>query len=165
VLEETSLEEIAREAADMSFGEQAGRSVDFILHPLPRMRVDYMCVRDLFCNLFSNALKYNTQAVRRIEVGTVATDTLPSVPPAARGKIAIWVRDNGIGIARQHYASVFEVFRRLHLPNEFGGGTGAGLAIVRKIVDRHGGSLWLDSIPGQGTTFYLCFPDSSDVHA
>lgn len=165
VLEETSLEEIAREAADMSFGEQAGRSVDFILHPLPRMRVDYMCVRDLFCNLFSNALKYNTQAVRRIEVGTVATDTLPSVPAAARGKIAIWVRDNGIGIARQHHASVFEVFRRLHLPNEYGGGTGAGLAIVRKIVDRHGGSLWLDSIPGQGTTFYLCFPDSSDVHA
>jgi len=162
--DDASLEEIAREAADMSFGEQPDRSVDFVLGPLPRMRVDYMCVRDLFCNLFSNALKYNTQPIRRIEVAAVATDTLESVPAAARGQIAILVRDNGIGIARHHYASVFEVFRRLHLPEEFGGGTGAGLAISRKIVERHGGALWLESAPGQGTTFYFCFPNSTDGH-
>lgn len=158
-IEEHSLEEIAREAADMSFGEQLGRSVDFHLHPLPRVRVDYMCIRDLFCNLFSNALKYNASPTRRIEVRAVRTDTLPSPPPGARGEFIIAIQDNGIGIAKQHHAVVFEVFRRLHLPDEFGGGTGSGLAIARTIIDRHGGAIWLDSTPGEGTTFYLSFPD------
>ena len=158
-VEENSLEEIAREAADMSFGEHLGRSVDFQLHPLPRMRVDYMCVRDLFGNLFSNAVKYNDSPIRRIEVRAVEIDTLTSAPPNATGKFAIAVQDNGIGIAPQHHAVVFEVFRRLHLPEEFGGGTGSGLAIARKIVERHGGAIWLESALGQGTTVYFSLPN------
>ncbi len=158
-IEEHSMEEIAREAADMSFGEHLGRSVDFQLHPLPRMRVDYMCTRDLLCNLFSNAFKYNDSPIRRIEVRTVEIESLPSVPSNAPGKSAIAVRDNGIGIASQHQAVVFEVFRRLHLPEEFGGGTGSGLAIARKIVERHGGAIWLESAPGEGTTVYFSLPN------
>lgn len=65
------------------------------------------------------------------------------------------VRDNGIGIPPGQQQEVFELFRRLHGQGERGGGTGVGLAIVRRIVERHGGELWLDSEPGRGTTFFF----------
>lgn len=65
------------------------------------------------------------------------------------------VRDNGIGIPADHQGEVFELFRRLHGQDERGGGTGVGLAIVKRIVERHGGELWLESQPGRGTSFYF----------
>lgn len=65
------------------------------------------------------------------------------------------VRDNGIGIPADHQGEVFELFRRLHGQDERGGGTGVGLAIVKRIVERHGGELWLESEPGCGTSFYF----------
>ncbi len=78
----------------------------------------------------------------------VGCDTSAPVP-------VFYVRDNGIGISGQYYEKAFRIFKRLHEQSKYGGGTGAGLTIVRKIVERHGGRIWLESTPGEGTTFYF----------
>ncbi|MYV67149.1 histidine kinase, partial [Streptomyces sp. SID2131] len=84
------------------------------------------------------------------------------VPPAGDGAGApagpervVVVRDNGIGIPAERHADVFDLFRRLHGPTEHGGGTGVGLALVKRIVERHGGRIWLEAVPGGGTAFYF----------
>lgn len=72
-----------------------------------------------------------------------------------------YVRDNGIGIREKHFEAVFGIFKRLHSRDKFGGGTGAGLTIVKKIVERHGGQIWVDSEFGEGTTFYFTLGSAS----
>lgn len=113
--------------------------------PLPVVRCDPMLTQDLFRNLIANGLKYNSDPVPRVEI---------DVSPGGGGPV-FRVRDNGIGIPPERQEDIFTIFRRLHGPNEFGGGSGAGLAIARKIVRRHGGWLWLESTPGNGTTFFF----------
>ena len=121
---------------------------------MPGARCDPVLVRQVFANLISNGLKYNLSAHKRVEVGCRAD----AMPPA------YFVRDNGIGIAPRHHAAVFQMFRRLHPRDRFGGGTGSGLAIVKKIIQRHGGTIWIESELGQGAT--VCFtlepPSSAD---
>lgn len=102
-------------------------------------------IGEVFQNLFSNAAKYNDKAERWIEVGCDRSGSHP----------VFYVRDNGIGIPPQHHENVFRIFKRLHEQNKYGGGTGAGLTIVRKIVERYGGRIWLESAPGEGTVFYF----------
>jgi len=65
------------------------------------------------------------------------------------------VRDNGIGIPDRHLETVFRIFKRLHARDQYGGGTGAGLTIVRKIIERHNGRVWIESTPGEGTTVFF----------
>jgi signal transduction histidine kinase len=102
-------------------------------------------VGEIFQNLISNAAKYNDKPSKWIEVGCNHSGTPP----------IFYVRDNGIGIAPQHHENVFRIFKRLHEVNKYGGGTGAGLTIVKKIIERHGGRIWLESVPGEGTVFYF----------
>ena len=111
---------------------------------LPTLNCDPVRVRVVFENLIANGIKYNDKAEPRIEVGASA-----SVPPI------LYVKDNGIGIAPECQESIFTLFRRLHGRDEYGGGTGAGLTLARKHVERHGGRLWLESTPGEGTCFYF----------
>jgi chemotaxis family two-component system sensor kinase Cph1 len=113
---------------------------------LPAIDTEPASIGAVFSNLVSNAIKYNDKAAKWVEIGFEERINEPPV---------FYVRDNGIGIAPENFEAIFTIFRRLHGPTEFGGGTGAGLAIARKIVERHGGRIWVQSSPGAGSTF--CF--------
>lgn len=118
-----------------------------IPRPLPTARCDRVRVRELYHNLIVNAMKYNDKPEKWIEIGYQENGA--DSPPA------LYVRDNGIGIQEKHYDSIFRIFKRLHARDKFGGGTGAGLTIVKKIVERHDGKIWVDSAYGQGTTIFF----------
>lgn len=106
---------------------------------------DAIRIGEVFQNLFSNAAKYNDKPSKWIEVGCDRNGTQP----------VFYVRDNGIGIQQHHQGDVFRIFKRLHEQNKYGGGIGAGLTIARKTVERYGGRIWLESVPGEGTVFYF----------
>lgn len=112
--------------------------------PLGAAHCDPVRVGELLVNLITNAAKYNDKAERWVEIG------VESGPPNR-----YYVKDNGIGIEADARERIFEIFRRIHGPEEFGGGVGAGLTIARKIVERHGGKIWVDSEPDRGSTFYF----------
>lgn len=114
--------------------------------PLPSMRCDPILISQVFTNLIINGLKYNTREEKRIEIGC---------RPGGKGEDVVFVRDNGIGIEERHREAIFQMFRRLHPGETFGGGTGSGLSIVKKIVERHSGRIWVDSTPGEGSTFFF----------
>ncbi len=122
-----------------------------IPRPLPRVHADRVRVGEIFANLIVNAMKYNDKPQKWIEIGTVRNGEAP----------VFYVRDNGIGIPDKHYDAVFRIFKRLHGRDKFGGGTGAGLTIVKKIVERHRGRIWLESSPGEGTTFYFTLQEET----
>lgn len=122
---------------------------DIEIRELPHLTCEPVAVRELFKNLIQNALKYNHSEQKRIEIFCAN--------PAEDTSIAriIAVRDNGIGIPKTYHDTVFKIFRRLHAKEEFGGGTGAGLTFVKRIVERHGGKIWMESEPEKGTTFFF----------
>jgi PAS domain S-box-containing protein len=131
-----------------------------IPQPLPVIRADRVRVGEIFRNLITNAMKYNDKPQKWIEIGFGVDLGLESLDkdqgePVPDDSPVFYVRDNGIGIPKKHYAAVFRIFKRLHPREDFGGGTGVGLTIVKKIVERHGGRIWIDSKPGQGTCFYF----------
>lgn len=114
-----------------------------------------LCNRELthevFANLIGNAIKYNDKADRWLEIG--AEHAHP---------VQYHVRDNGIGIAEADQQTIFKIFHRLHERDDYGGGAGIGLAFTRKIVERHGGRIWVKSMPGEGATFtFTLAPDEA----
>jgi len=123
--------------------------------PLPKVRADRARVGEIFANLVVNAVKYNDKPHKWIEIGTQNGSSSDGNAPV------FYVRDNGIGIPEKHFDSVFRIFKRLHGREKFGGGTGAGLTIVKKIVERHHGRIWLESSPGEGTTFYFTLQEET----
>jgi two-component system, chemotaxis family, sensor kinase Cph1 len=113
--------------------------------PLPEALCDRARVGQVFANLIANGVKYNESPEPRVQVGA-----------RREGPVAVYyVRDNGIGIAPRHAARMFRMFSRLHGRERYGGGTGSGLALAKKTVERHGGRIWFESSPGQGTTFFF----------
>ncbi|HEV7281823.1 MAG TPA: ATP-binding protein [Pirellulaceae bacterium] len=153
--------EIVQEAAELVFGEPR-TDVQLSIEELPTWSADFMVLREAFANLLQNAVKYNDSEVKRIRLGTVKLDSLSDPPEEAQGEVAIFVQDNGIGIAKEHWERVFSIFQRLHGKAAYGGGAGAGLTIARKILQRHGGALWVRSEPGMGSTFYLTVGEEDD---
>jgi PAS domain S-box-containing protein len=122
--------------------EEAGATVTH--DPLPAVLGDAVQIIQLLQNLIGNAIKFRGTEPPRVHVGAAQL----------REHWLFFVRDNGIGIDPQHTERVFVIFQRLHLQEEYPG-TGIGLAICRKIVERHGGRIWVDSEPGKGATFYF----------
>ena len=129
--------------------ELEGRNVQWRIGELPVVRADQTLMARVMANLLDNAVKYSARSDPAVI--EVFADT--SVP----GEHRICVADNGIGIDMRHASHLFKVFSRLHHAGEFEG-TGVGLATVQRIVDRHGGRVWVDSEPGQGARFWFALP-------
>jgi signal transduction histidine kinase len=114
-------------------------------------------LREVFANLMTNAIKYNDKSIKAIEIGVLEQAALPRIPRRP-GYIVAYIKDNGIGIAPKHLDSVFDMFHRLHARDQYGGGSGVGLTITKKMIERHGGSIGLESEVGVGTTFFFSLP-------
>ena len=168
-LEATDLDEVVKEAVEMVAGRTTAATVDLRQpRPLPATICDRVRIREVYVNLIANALKYNDHPRKRVEVGHIPPGedaARPNCPPGAEAHTIYYVRDDGIGIAERHCEQVFLMFRRLHGRDDYGGGSGAGLTIVKKLVERHRGQVWLDSVVGLGTTVYFTLPAGETVTA
>jgi signal transduction histidine kinase len=155
-MDRVDLNEIVAEVLDSLAITLQAEGVEVRLpQPLPKVRADRARVGEIFSNLIVNAVKYNDKPQKRVEIGTTNGSRSGAGPPV------FYVRDNGIGIPEKHQEAVFRIFKRLHSRDKFGGGTGAGLTIVKKIVERHHGRIWLESSPGKGTTFYFTLQEET----
>ena len=135
--------------------EQTNTTVT-VAGPLPTLRADRVRLSEVFNNLLTNAMRYNEQAAKQVVIGLAPPDTRG---PRGTGNptdfYVFFVRDNGIGIVPKHHENIFKVFKRLHAQDKYGGGAGAGLAIAKKMVEKHDGELWVESVFGQGATFFF----------
>ncbi|MBU1599691.1 GHKL domain-containing protein [bacterium] len=143
--------EMARESAKRleSIIEERGVVLK-IQEDLPMIYGDEVKLTEVFYNLISNAIKYNDKEKPMIEIDALV--------PQPKDEAIIWVKDNGIGIDTRYYEEIFKIFKRLHTQQEYGGGTGAGLAIVKRIIEEHNGRIWVESELGKGSKFYISLP-------
>jgi PAS domain S-box-containing protein len=130
--------------------EEIGKSSDitkttFRIHDLPRCHADYNLLVQVFINLISNAVKYSSLKDNpQVEIGAEEKD----------GETIFFIKDNGSGFDMKFYDKLFGVFQRLHDSAEFEG-TGVGLAIVKRVISKHGGRVWAESVLNEGTVFYF----------
>ncbi len=145
--------DIARQTLADLRSEQDGRQIEIAIGELPTCQADPALVKQVFANLLSNALKFTRRReVARIEIGCQQTD----------GECVYFVKDNGVGFDMQYVHKLFGVFQRLHRAEEYEG-TGVGLAIVQRIVQRHGGRAWAEAELNKGATFYFTL-GGDDTH-
>jgi PAS domain S-box-containing protein len=132
----------------------AESSAEVSWDPMPEIFADSDMLTQVLQNLIANAIKFNKEPIPRVHVSAVVEGS----------NWLFSVRDNGIGIDPQQADRVFEVFERLHSATEFAG-TGVGLTIARKIVERHKGKIWFASKPSEGTTFFFSIPQEAAMTA
>jgi light-regulated signal transduction histidine kinase (bacteriophytochrome) len=144
-LTSTDLASLVHRVADEACATTPERRFKVFVGDLPPCEADYNLLNQVFVNLITNAVKFTRpRTVAEIEVGSLSADDGP----------AYFVRDNGVGFDMQYASKVFGVFQRLHRVEDFEG-TGVGLAIVQRIIHRHGGRIWVEAAPDKGATF--CF--------
>jgi signal transduction histidine kinase len=147
-VETLALASLVAEAQAEVLPEAGGRTIAWKIHSLPEVDADSTLLRQVFTNLFSNAIKFTRKHLRpAIEVGC----------RQGHAEAVIFVRDNGVGFDPRYADKLFGVFQRLHRQDEFEG-TGIGLATVQRIVHKHGGRVWAESQVDHGATFYFSLP-------
>jgi PAS domain S-box-containing protein len=140
--------ELVEQVLEMVSAEREGRQIEINIGDLPVCLGDASLLKQVWVNLLSNALKFTRDRVpAQIDIGS---EELP-------GEIVYFVRDNGTGFDMRYVDKLFGVFQRLHRPEDFEG-TGVGLAIVQRIVRRHGGRVWAEGELGKGASFYFSLP-------
>jgi light-regulated signal transduction histidine kinase (bacteriophytochrome)/HAMP domain-containing protein len=145
---EVDMAGLARATYDGLNGQHHGVKAEFRLGTLPRGKGDRVLLGQVWANLLSNALKFTSKRAQPLIEVSAITDEKEHV---------YFVRDNGAGFDPRYQSKLFGVFQRLHKSSEFPG-TGVGLALVQRIVVRHGGRVWADSAPDAGATFYFTLP-------
>ena len=120
---------------------------EIIYDSLPMIKADDFQLLQLFQNLISNAIKFRSEKPPQIHIGAISKN----------GEWEFSIKDNGIGIEKEYEKRIFVIFQRLHTNNKYPG-TGIGLALCKKIVERHGGHIWFESKLGEGSTFYFTIP-------
>ena len=128
--------------------ENTAKDIRWVIHPLPNMQGDVNTIRQVWINLMSNAVKYSGKKIMPvIEIGSFIK----------KNETVFFIRDNGVGFDEKYKQKLFKVFQRLHSGVEFEG-TGIGLAIIDKIISRHGGNVWASAEIDKGATFYFSLP-------
>ena len=140
-----AMADLVRQCLEELQGEREGREVEVMLGELPPCRADAALLTQVWLNLLANALKFTrSRAVARIEAGSFARD----------GETVYFVRDNGVGFDMAYADKLFGVFQRLHRQEDYEG-TGVGLALVERIIHRHGGRVWAEAGPDRGAAFFF----------
>lgn len=143
--ERISPEPLVREVVAEVLNQAPDRKIDVTIGTLPECNADPVMLRQVFANLIGNAVKFTRKTDNaRIEIGAFFRDS----------RAVYYVRDNGAGFDMKYVNKLFKEFQRLHRPEEYEG-SGIGLAIVDRIIRRHGGKIWAESEPGKGATFYF----------
>jgi len=144
--------EIVNEAVDRVRGKlDESNAIIEIQTDLPIVHGDRVRLIEVVQNLVENAAKYSSPRARpRIEIGTRNQSQKPTI---------FFVRDNGIGIAPQYHENIFGLFNKLDAKAD---GTGIGLTLVKRIIEVHGGKIWVESEAGQGATFYFTLPNQKE---
>lgn len=140
-----ALDQLAERAVNDLREREPGRTVDVVIQPGLKVDGDSRLLRLAVQNLMANAWKFTgTRPQARIECGAESAD----------GVVTYFVRDNGVGFDMAHADKLFGIFQRLHSMDQFPG-TGVGLAIVQRVIERHGGRIWANAVPDGGATFYF----------
>ncbi|HEY4977376.1 MAG TPA: ATP-binding protein [Gaiellaceae bacterium] len=151
-LELVDLGELAHEAIGELEHQLEESNVDLVISELPVAQADRALLKRVFVNLISNAIKFSSKVEprARVEVGASQQNGIPT----------LFVRDNGVGFDMGDSGRLFQAFERLHGRGDYEG-TGIGLALVARIVDRHGGRIWAESEPGKGAAFFFTLSDGA----
>jgi light-regulated signal transduction histidine kinase (bacteriophytochrome) len=140
-----SMQDMAESAWEELKKIEPDRQLECHIHDLPDALGDRVTLHQVWANLISNAIKYTrSRAKAVIEIGSFKE----------KGRTVYYVKDNGAGFNMDYYDKLFGVFQRLHAHHEFEG-TGVGLAIVQRVIAKHGGRIWADAKPNEGATFFF----------
>jgi PAS domain S-box-containing protein len=155
--ERTEPEEIVRRCLGELQRDCPGRCIEIVVGQLPPCSADAGLLKQVWMNLLSNALKYTSRReAARVEIGGEKPGSSTEPP-------TYFVKDNGIGFDMRYADKLFGVFQRLHAAEEYEG-TGVGLAIVQRIIQRHGGRVWAEAQPDRGATFFFTLPNEAGQH-